>query len=93
LSSGTHTPRPLGGLHRNPTGAWLTQQARNLRFTGLFEWVRFLIHDRDSKFSGAFDGVFRSEDINVIHRPIRDPQANAYALRPAPFAPNVSTGS
>jgi hypothetical protein len=29
----------------------VTQQARNLSFTGLFEWVRFLIHDRDSKFS------------------------------------------
>jgi putative transposase len=36
---------------------------------------------RDSKFSGAFDEVFRSEGINVIHTPIRAPQANAYAER------------
>jgi putative transposase len=71
----------LAGCTTNPTGAWVTQQARNLSFTGLFERVRFLIHDRDSKFSGAFDEVFRSEGIQVIHTPIRAPQANAYAER------------
>jgi putative transposase len=59
----------------------VSQQARNLRFTGLFERVRFLVHDRDSKFSGAFDEVFRSERIEVIHTPIHAPQANAYAER------------
>jgi hypothetical protein len=71
----------LAGCTTNPTGAWVTQQARNLSFTGLFERVRFLIHDRDSKFSGAFDEVFRSEGIKVIHTPILAPQANAYAER------------
>jgi putative transposase len=49
----------------------VTQQARNLSFTGVFERMRFLIHDRDSKFTAAFDEVFRSEDIRVIHTPIR----------------------
>ncbi|MGH8732793.1 MAG: integrase core domain-containing protein, partial [Burkholderiales bacterium] len=62
-------------------GAWVTQQARNLAFTGLLEKTRFLIHDRESKFSAAFDDVFRSEGITVIHTPIRAPQANAYAER------------
>src|SRR5206468_7865430 len=71
----------LAGCTVNPTGAWVTQQARNLSFTGIFERIRFLIHDRDSKFSGAFDEVFRSEGITVIHTPIRAPQANAYAER------------
>jgi putative transposase len=71
----------LAGCTTNPTGAWVTQQARNLSFTGLLERTRFLIHDRDSKFTAAFDEVFRSEGIKVIQTPIRAPQANAYAER------------
>jgi putative transposase len=67
----------LAGCTTNPTGAWVTQQARNLSFTGLLERTRFLIHDRDSKFTAAFDEVFRSEGIKVIKTPIRAPQANA----------------
>jgi Integrase core domain len=59
----------------------VTQQARNLNFSGLFERMRFMIHDHDSKFAAAFDEVFRSEGIKVIHTPIRAPQANAYAER------------
>src|SRR5262245_51602984 len=45
------------------------------------ERMRFLIQDRDSKFSGAFDEVFRSEGIEAILTLIRAPQANAYAER------------
>jgi transposase InsO family protein len=71
----------LAGCTTNPTGAWVTQQARNLSFTGLLERTRFLIHDRDSKFSAAFDEIFRSEAIKVIHTPIRAPKANAHAER------------
>jgi putative transposase len=47
----------FAGRTTDPSGAWVTQQVRNLSFTGLFERMRFLIHDRDSKFSGAFDEV------------------------------------
>ena len=43
--------------------------------------MRFLIHDRDSKFTAAFDEVFRSEGIKVIPTPVHAPQANAYAER------------
>jgi transposase InsO family protein len=71
----------LAGCTRNPTGAWVTQQARNLAFSGALERTRFLIRDRDSKFSGAFDQVFRSEGIAVIRTPIRAPRANAFAER------------
>jgi putative transposase len=71
----------LAGCTTNPTGAWVVQQARNLSFTGLFERIGFLIHDRDSKFTAAFDEVFRSEGINVIHTPVRAPKANAYVER------------
>ncbi len=71
----------LAGCTTNPTGAWATQQARNLSFTCPFERTRFLIHDRDSKFGASFDEVFRSEGIEVIQTPIRAPRANAYAER------------
>ena len=71
----------LAGCTTNPTGAWVTQQARNLSFTGVFERMRFLIHDRDSKFTAPFNEVFRSEGFTVIHTPLRAPQANAYAER------------
>jgi transposase InsO family protein len=71
----------LAGCTTNPTGAWVVQQARNLSFTGLLERTRFLIHDRDSKFTASFDEVFRSEGVNVIQTPVRAPRANAYAER------------
>jgi putative transposase len=67
---------------RNPDSAWVAQQARNL----LLELPegdapRFLIRDRDAKFSGAFDEVFRAEGTRIIQTPIRAPRANAYAER------------
>jgi hypothetical protein len=71
----------LAGCTTNPTGGWVAQQARNLSFAGLSERMRFRIHDRDSKFTAAFDEVFRSEGIQVIHTLSRAPQANAYAER------------
>jgi putative transposase len=71
----------LAGCTTNPTAAWVVQQACNLSFTGLLEKMRFLIHDRDSKFTASFDEVFRSEGIRVVHTPVRAPQANAYAER------------
>jgi putative transposase len=71
----------FAGCTTNPTAAWVVQQARNLSFTGLFERIHFLLHDRDCKFTASFDEVFRSEDIRVLHTPVRAPQANAYAER------------
>ncbi len=73
----------LAGTTANPSGTWTTQQARNLMIDrcGRERPVRFLIHDRDAKFSAAFDEVFRSEGIQVIHTPARAPNANAHAER------------
>jgi len=65
-----------------PDGGWVAQPARNLVMQlGDEQPFRLLIHDRDKKFSGAFDEVFRSEGIEVIHTPVQAPNANAYAER------------
>lgn len=42
---------------------------------------RFLIHDRDTKFSGPFDGVFSADGVKTVLTPVRAPNANAYAER------------
>ena len=67
----------------NPDGRWVAQQARNLlmHLAEREQCFRFLLHDRDSKFGGAFDEVLRSEGIRIIRTPIRAPNANAYAER------------
>jgi len=71
----------LAGCTTNPTGAWVTQQARNLGFDFADQDIRFLIRDRDSKYSGSFDEVFRSERIRILKTPVRAPKANAVAER------------
>jgi hypothetical protein len=73
----------LAGCTATPSGAWVTQQARQLTW-GLAERstpVRFLIRDHDSKFTCDFDVVFRSEGIGIVRTPVRAPKANAVAER------------
>jgi putative transposase len=66
----------------NPDGSWTGQQARNLMMQlGDAQPFRLLIHDRDTKFAGGFDEVFRSEGIKMIRTPVRAPNANAHAER------------
>jgi putative transposase len=73
----------LAGITTNPDGRWVTQQARNLLMQLDDDDVRprFLIRDRDSKFTRDFDEVFRAEGIGVIKAPVRAPKARAHAER------------
>ena len=74
-------PAPRGPATARPDSAWVTQQARNLAIEERLTGIRFLLHERDAKFSGPFDGVFETEGVRVVRTPIRAPKANAFAER------------
>jgi putative transposase len=61
----------------------MLQQARNLlmNLDDRGRQVRFLLHDRDSKFSAAFDALFTGEGVRIVRTPVRAPNANAHVER------------
>jgi putative transposase len=71
------------GITTNPDGRWVTQQARNLLMELGDKGIRprFLVRDRDRKFTRDFDDVFRTEGIRVVKAPVRAPKAKAHAER------------
>ncbi len=73
----------LAGCTPHPSAPWVIQRARQLTWmlTNRSERLRFLIRDRDRKFTDGFDEVFRSDGIDIVRTPFRTPQANGVAER------------
>ena len=71
----------LAGITARPTGEWVTQQARNLlmHLEDHTDGLKFLIRDRDAKFTDAFDAVLTAAGIRIIKTPVQGPRANAIA--------------
>lgn len=69
----------LAGVTAHPTGVRATQAAYNLLmdFGNRIATISFLIRDRDSRFTSAFDAVFAAEGIRILVNPPRVPRANA----------------
>jgi len=84
IELGTRRVR-LGGVTDHPSGSWVVQRARELSIEmermGDITAPRFLVRDRDSKFTRAFDDVFASDGTQIIKTPIQAPNANAVGER------------
>ena len=75
------------GVTDHPNGPWVVQRAREFSMNrepgtvGVTSAPRFLVRDRDSKFTRAFDDVFAADGIQTIKTPVQAPNANAFAER------------
>jgi transposase InsO family protein len=73
----------IAGITPHPTAAFMQQCARQLTdpFEGFLMGKRYLIHDRDTKFTQAFDGLLKTSGVEPLLLPPRSPNLNAHCER------------
>jgi putative transposase len=79
-----HTRRlHITGITTHPTRDWTTQHARNLAYDlgTRLDSLRFLLRDRDDKYSPSFDAVFQTEEMDILKTAPRAPRMNAHCER------------
>ena len=73
----------IAGITPHPNEAWMMQMARNVTMDewGFLDGCRYLIHDRDTKFTDSFRAIIRSGHIKPLKLPAWSPNLNAFAER------------
>jgi transposase InsO family protein len=73
----------IAGITTSPDSRWMEQMARNVTMadTGFLTGCRYLLHDRDAKFTVAFDGILETVGVNAVKLPPRSPNLNAHCER------------
>jgi transposase InsO family protein len=79
----------LGGMSQNPNEGWMKQTARNVTSSdGLLVGARYLIHDRDAKYTQSFDQILKAAGTAAVKLPPQSPNLNAFAER---FVKSIKT--
>jgi putative transposase len=73
----------IAGITPDPNNSWMMQIARNVTdlHDGFLRGKRYLILDRDAKYSVGFDNILLRDGIHVVRLPPRSPNLNAFAER------------
>jgi putative transposase len=73
----------IAGITPHPTDAFMQQCARQLTdpLDGFLLGKRYLLHDRDAKFTQAFDGLLKGSGVELVVLPPRSPNLNAHCER------------